>query len=131
MEKFRLKAGTHTSGLGKTGTRKIYIPGEEIESESEKQTEFMRKYPDKYEELTSRSFSKGPITKGSVPRTSVEKTKIASAKDTEVVEIDPKMFDKMDTRQLLQFARDNKIEIKGATNREEILSHIKVALTEE
>jgi hypothetical protein len=122
MAKFLLKAGKEYVGNAADGTRKLVKAGEILETTTKRQEEFCRKYPDRYQEVRSNAY---PVPPKAAPAPKNE------VQDTETVEIDIDKLEKMDTRQLLTFARENSIDIKGAVKREDILKKIKEASTEE
>lgn len=115
--KFLLMSGKHHRGIGMRGTRQTIEPGQVFVAISEKEAEFCRKYPDRYQEVRSEAIP--------VVRTSVK----TNDKDdnAETVEIDLNDLMKMTTIQLMNFAKQNGIELKGANNKETIIKAIREA----
>lgn len=111
-----LLAGKHHRGIGMKGTRQTIEAGQIFIASSDKEAAFCRKYPDRYQEVRSEEY---PVVKANVTP--------VGANSTETIEIDMEALAKMSVIQLLNFAKQNDIDLKGATNKDGILKAIRAA----
>lgn len=136
MPRFVLLSGRYHHGKQKFGTRITVKPGEAFDTYTDKQTAYCRKYPDMFQEVAGPL----PVFRGKVvPLTPSDTVPITtpspevSAKTMEEVEtvtIDFDQLKKMNVRDLLMFARENGISVKG-TKKEDILKDIETAINNE
>lgn len=175
---FELLAGTHNSGAAIHGTRKRLVGrnaakgrpnGDVIHARSEKEAEFMRKYPDKYREVnldvkSDRERFGETATPRAAPRPSRpphmtddessllspvlaqpgegtdndgagddsgDKGEVKKNKEAEEVEeVDLDKLKAMPVRELLVWARNHNVDIKGAVKKDDILKNIESALSD-
>lgn len=115
-----LLAGRHARGHQDTNNLITIMPGEIFETISEKEADFCRKYPDRYQEVRSEVYP--PI------RAAVKPVTPSAPEETVVVNLEE--LAKMNVMQLLSFCRQNGIDLKGATSKDKILEAIKNAASE-
>lgn len=114
--KFLLMAGKHHRGSIINGTLVTVEPGQVFECISEKEAEFCRKYPDRYQEVRSEVY---PTVKATVAT--------VGKPESEVIEIDMENLARMNFFQLMNFAKQNGIDIKDAKDKDAILKAIREA----
>lgn len=175
---FELLAGTHNTGAAIHGTRKRAVGrnpakgranGDVIHARSEKEAEFMRRYPDKYREINmemrgERERFGETATPRPAPRPSRpphmtddepsllspvlanpgegtdndgagddagDKGEVKKNKESEEVEeVDLDKLKAMPVRELLVWARNHNVDIKGAIKKDDILKNIESALSD-
>lgn len=119
MARFQVLAGGHAIGNKAKGTQKVYKKngphGDIFETDTEKQTQFCKKYPDKYKLVEE-------------PVNFSRRTPSPTQKDVEEVEIDMGKLDSMTVAELNNFAREYDINTHGLKKRDELLKQIKSEL---
>lgn len=148
MARFKVIAGKHVTGSQKSGTRKTYGKDQVFETSSDAETAFCDKYPDKFERIGSsagippsaresanieKGILHGPEDNRS-PREAKTNEEVKTRESARVqepppdeieVSVDMNKLEKMDAKQLTEFATKYDIPLKGAKKKEEILKIIK------
>jgi hypothetical protein len=144
MPRFVLLSGRYHHGKQKYGTRITVKPGEAFDTYTERQTQYCRKYPEMFQEVAGvLPVFKGkvvPITPSDkvpvvanmpeIPEVSDAEVQQEGIEEVETVTVDMEQLKKMNMRDLLMFARENGISVKG-TKKDEIIKDIEAALSTE
>lgn len=135
MAKFKVIAGKHVTGSQKSGNRKTYSKDQTFDTSSELETAFCLKYPDKFELIgsakgvppTARETSnmEKDILHGPEENRSPREGPRFPEPPPDEVEVDMSKLEKMDAKQLTEFATKYEIPLKGAKKKDEILKIIK------
>lgn len=109
MARFRLIAGMHATGSKKLGTQRVLKKNDIITTDNPTEIAFFRKYPDKYQ----------PVPDG------ISFTPPVKPTDDDVVEIDLSKLDGMTVNELKALATEAGIDLRGATQKDQIIAIIK------